>query len=102
MCCFALTRGFGVKPLCAFRLLEGEARGASPLAAKREQKGEQDGKQNGRTACVMRGSIASLALAATPCELMEVAGFGDDALGSRVAARVPARMGFRRVGQAAV
>ena len=87
-------------PLCLDQRLRREAArtfrafvGAQRCArAEGECKRQRDSKQYARIGMHHAVSIAGLALAAT--RLMEVAGFGDDALGAGVAARMPTRMGF--------
>ena len=71
----------------AFRLFEGERTRRSSLAAKPS---ESRRAREISVRRIMAASIASLTRLTT--RLVEIAGFGDDALGARMTARVPARM----------
>ena len=77
-----------LKPALAFRLLEGE-RARRQLARGEAEREQQSGKQNERPA---RHGGQHSEFGSADHKLMEIAGFGDDALGARVAARVPAWM----------
>src|SRR5262245_62910667 len=95
ICFFALTRGLCAKPLAPSGASKAWARRRSPLGPSASRRA-REAPRIWRKACVMRRSIAGLAWSATGslegARLMEVAGLRDHALGSGVAARVPARM----------